>query len=99
MDAFAHLGRCNRLCYNRALDRCAGRKIRAYQLSYGRIPLNTLHIRLFGGFSVTLDDRPVTDFRSAKARALLAYLAAQPDQDHLRPKLATICLLYTSRCV
>jgi DNA-binding SARP family transcriptional activator len=52
--------------------------------------LNTLHIRLFGGFSVTLDDRPVTDFRSAKARALLAYLAAQPDQDHLRPKLATI---------
>ncbi len=52
--------------------------------------MNTLHIRLFGGFSVTLDDRPVTDFRSAKTRALLAYLAAQPDQDHLRPKLATI---------
>ena len=52
--------------------------------------MKPLHIKLLGGFSVTLDDRPVTDFRSAKTRALLAYLAAQPDQDHLRPKLATI---------
>lgn len=50
----------------------------------------TLTIKLLGGFSVILDDRPVTDFRSAKTRALLAYLAAQPDQDHLRPKLATL---------
>ena len=52
--------------------------------------METLHIKLLGGFSVTLDDRPVMDFRSAKTRALLAYLAAQPDQDHLRTKLATL---------
>ena len=52
--------------------------------------METLHIRLLGGFSVALNDRPVMDFRSAKTRALLAYLAAQPDQDHLRTKLATI---------
>jgi len=54
------------------------------------LTMTTLHINLLGGFSVTLDDRPVTDFRSAKTRALLAYLAAQPDQDHLRTKLATL---------
>ena len=52
--------------------------------------MTTLHINLLGGFSVTLDGHPVTDFRSAKTRGLLAYLAAQPDQDHLRTKLATL---------
>lgn len=52
--------------------------------------MNTLRIKLLGGFSVTLGDRPVTEFRSAKARGLLAYLAAEPDRDHLRPKLATL---------
>ncbi len=50
----------------------------------------TLSIRLLGGFAVTLDQRPVTDFRSAKTRALLAYLAAQPDLDHPRTRLATL---------
>lgn len=52
--------------------------------------MNTLQIQLLGGFSVTQDGQPVTKFRSAKSRALLAYLATQPDQDHLRTKLATL---------
>ena len=37
-----------------------------------------------------LGDQPITHFRSAKARGLLAYLAAQPDQDHARTTLATL---------
>ena len=52
--------------------------------------MSVLQIKLLGGFSVHLDDQPVTGFRSAKARALLAYLAAQPDQDHARTTLATL---------
>ncbi len=52
--------------------------------------MERLHIKLLGGFSVTLNDQPVTGFRSAKTRALLAYVAAQPDQEHPRARLATI---------
>jgi predicted ATPase/DNA-binding SARP family transcriptional activator len=52
--------------------------------------MERLHIKLLGGFSVSLDDQPVTGFRSAKTRALLAYVAAQPDQEYPRAKLATI---------
>jgi DNA-binding SARP family transcriptional activator len=52
--------------------------------------MTRLQIKLLGGFSVQLGDQPVTKFRSAKARALLAYLAAQPDQDHARTTLATL---------
>ncbi|MBX3000199.1 MAG: hypothetical protein KF893_16875 [Caldilineaceae bacterium] len=52
--------------------------------------MEKLHIKLLGGFSVTLDDHPVTGFRSAKTRALLAYVATQPDQGHPRARLATI---------
>jgi len=52
--------------------------------------MGRLQIGLLGGFSVTLDNQPVTGFRSAKTRALLAYLAAQPDLDHSRAKLATL---------
>jgi DNA-binding SARP family transcriptional activator len=49
-----------------------------------------LQINLLGGFTVTLDQQPLTKFRSAKARALLAYLAAQPDREHPRTTLATL---------
>lgn len=49
-----------------------------------------LQITLLGGFTVTLDQQPVTKFRSAKARALLAYLATQPDREHPRTTLATL---------
>lgn len=52
--------------------------------------MNQLHINLLGGFTVTLAQQPLTKFRSAKARALLAYLAAQPDRDHARATLATL---------
>ncbi len=52
--------------------------------------MSVLQIKLLGGFAVHLGDQPVTGFRSAKARALLAYLAAQPDQDHARTTLATL---------
>ena len=55
-------------------------------------PLKTklLDIKVLGGFSVSIDKQPVTKFRSAKTRALLAYLATEPDQDHTRTKLATL---------
>lgn len=49
-----------------------------------------LSVRLLGGFSVELDGKPIAKFRSAKARALLAYLSTQPDIDHPRGKLATL---------
>lgn len=52
--------------------------------------MEKLQIRLLGGFSVTRDNQPVTGFRAAKTRALLAYVAAQPDLDHPRAKLATL---------
>ena len=53
-------------------------------------PMTRLQIKLLGGFSVHVAEQPVTKFRSAKARALLAYLAAQPDQDLARTTLATL---------
>jgi len=52
--------------------------------------MSVLQIKLLGGFSVHLADQPLTKFRSDKARALLAYLAAQPDRDHARTTLATL---------
>jgi DNA-binding SARP family transcriptional activator len=47
-----------------------------------------LSIRLLGPFQVTLDGEPVTSFESDKVRALLAYLAAEPDRPHRRETLA-----------
>jgi DNA-binding SARP family transcriptional activator len=47
-----------------------------------------LSISLLGSFQVTLDDRPVTDFVTDKARALLAYLAVENDRPHRRESLA-----------
>ncbi len=52
--------------------------------------MNELQVKLLGGFSVLLGGVPVTKFRSDKARALLAYLAVQPDRDHTRTTLATL---------
>jgi DNA-binding SARP family transcriptional activator/tetratricopeptide (TPR) repeat protein len=49
-----------------------------------------LEVQLLGGFSVRLSGQPLHSFRSAKTRGLLAYLAAQPDQEHSRDLLATL---------
>lgn len=47
-----------------------------------------LSISLLGSFQVTLDGRPVTDFGTDKARALLAYLAVEAHRPHRRDALA-----------
>ncbi len=47
-----------------------------------------LTVSLLGTFQVSLDGRPVTGFKSNKARALLAYLAAEADRPHRRETLA-----------
>ena len=47
-------------------------------------------IRLFGTFSVDADGVPIQRFSTAKARALLAYLALNPDQPINRSVLATL---------
>lgn len=47
-----------------------------------------LSLSLLGPFQVTLDGRPIADFKSNKVRALLAYLAAEADQPHPREVLA-----------
>ena len=49
---------------------------------------SSLSVRLLGPFQVTLDERPVTGFRSDKVRALLAYLVAEADRPHRREALA-----------
>ena len=49
-----------------------------------------LQIHLLGGFAITVNQQAVTKFRSAKSRALLAYLATQPDRAHPRSTLATL---------
>ena len=54
-----------------------------------------LSIRLLGPFSVILDQEPVSDFESDKVRALLAYLATEPDRPHRREALAG--LLWSER--
>lgn len=55
----------------------------------------SLCIRLLGPFEVTLAGQPVTGFETAKARALLAYLATEPDVSHRREALAE--MLWPSR--
>lgn len=52
--------------------------------------MNTLQILLLGGFTVNLNEQPITNFRSAKSRALLAYLAIQPGHTHDRSTLAAL---------
>ncbi len=48
------------------------------------------HLALYflGGFQVVLDSHPVTEFKSNKVRALLAYLAVEADRPHRREALA-----------
>lgn len=45
---------------------------------------------MFGGFSATLDGRPITSFESNKVRALLVYLATETDRPHSRDQLAAL---------
>ena len=47
-----------------------------------------LTLTLLGPFQATLDERPVTEFKSNKVRALLAYLAVEEDRPHPREVLA-----------
>lgn len=49
-----------------------------------------LKLTLFGRFDATLDGAPLTHFRSTRAKALLAYLAAEADRAHTREALATL---------
>ncbi len=47
-----------------------------------------LALWFLGGFQVLLDGQPVTEFKSNKARALLAFLAIEADRPHRREMLA-----------
>ena len=47
-----------------------------------------LLISLFGGFHVELDGAPIHDFRTNRARSLLAYLAIESGRAHARERLA-----------
>ena len=49
--------------------------------------MSRLSVRLLGSFRATIDGEPVTGYRSDKVRALLAYLAAEPDTPHRRERL------------
>jgi adenylate cyclase len=50
--------------------------------------MSRLTIRVLGPFEVTLDGEPVARFETQKARALLAYLAAEGNGPHRREALA-----------
>jgi predicted ATPase/DNA-binding SARP family transcriptional activator len=50
----------------------------------------TIELFLFGPFQAVVDGVEITSFRSDKARAMLAYVAAQPDRAHSRDALATL---------
>ena len=50
--------------------------------------MNRLYLTFFGTFSVTLLDRPLDDFGTDKVRALLVYLALEPERAHPRRQLA-----------
>jgi DNA-binding SARP family transcriptional activator len=52
--------------------------------------MSRLIIELLGTFRVTLDERPVTGFKSDKVRALLAFLAVNANRPHRREMLATL---------
>jgi DNA-binding SARP family transcriptional activator/predicted ATPase len=49
-----------------------------------------LTLSFLGTFLVTLDERLLTHFRSDKVKSLLAYLAIEAGQPHLRTKLSTL---------
>jgi WD40 repeat protein/DNA-binding SARP family transcriptional activator len=50
----------------------------------------TLSISLFGTLQIKLGAQPVSDFKSDKVRALLAYLAVEADRPHRREALAAL---------
>ncbi|RME44821.1 MAG: SARP family transcriptional regulator, partial [Chloroflexi bacterium] len=50
--------------------------------------MRQLSLYLLGPYHVILDGAPVTEFRSDKVRALLAYLAVEADRPHRRDALA-----------
>jgi predicted ATPase/DNA-binding SARP family transcriptional activator/Tfp pilus assembly protein PilF len=50
--------------------------------------MTRLSLSLLGPFQVTLDGKPITDFTTDKARALLAYLTVEADRPHRREVLA-----------
>jgi len=52
--------------------------------------MTRLAITLLGTFQATLDDAPLHEFESDKARAFLAYLAVEADQPHRREALAAL---------
>ena len=49
-----------------------------------------LSLSLLGAFQATLDGEPVAGFGSAKARALLAYLAVESERPHRREMLTAL---------
>ena len=52
--------------------------------------MSRLALSLLGPFQATLDGRPVTEFESAKVRALLAFLATEADRAHPREAVAEL---------
>ncbi|MFZ4662389.1 MAG: AfsR/SARP family transcriptional regulator [Caldilineaceae bacterium] len=53
-------------------------------------PTYSLTITLFGSFQVTLNDKPIVDIRSNKARALLAYLVLAQSKPIARASLTDL---------
>ena len=49
-----------------------------------------LRMNLFGAFRASLDEMPITKFRSMKNQALLAYLALEANRAHARSTLADL---------
>jgi DNA-binding SARP family transcriptional activator len=49
-----------------------------------------LRLSLLGSFRITLDGQPIVGFKSARERALLAYLAVESNRPHSREKLAAL---------
>ncbi|MEZ4713773.1 MAG: BTAD domain-containing putative transcriptional regulator [Caldilineaceae bacterium] len=52
--------------------------------------MSTLKLTFLGAFQVHLDGVPVTTFRSAKVRALLAYLVLEAERPHARESLMAL---------
>ncbi len=52
--------------------------------------MSGLKVYLLGTFHVVYEGEPITDFRTDKARALLAYLAVEQERPHYRESLATL---------
>ncbi|HFC12783.1 MAG TPA: hypothetical protein ENJ56_08055, partial [Anaerolineae bacterium] len=54
------------------------------------VTMYPLKLALLGSFQATWKQNPLTNFRSDKIRALLAYLAVESDQPHRREQLAVL---------